>query len=354
MRLGSLFIVLAATLAAPSVVYAQGKPAPTPKPQEKPTTGAKPAAGGTTATPAATDPKQKYAAAVKKFDSGDYAGALPDFQELDALKSTPQSARYIAVSLDKLGRYGEALAAYDKFLANPGKMTKEADDAKKRVEEIKKMPAKLHVETTPAGATITVDGKASGTSPADVDLTPGKHLVHVELAGYDALDKDVDASPGAKTEVKTELQKKAEVPVANNPPPPPETHTDQPPATPPPPPPKPRSKLPAIITGGLAVVALGFGTGFGIAALGNKSNFDKNPNASDADAGENNALIADMMFGVAITLGVTSAVLFFTKDEEEKPKTALVPAAPKHSRVTITPTPIITPHGGGAGAVVRF
>jgi len=111
---------------------------------------------------------------------------------------------------------------------------------------------------------------------------------------------------------------------------------------------------------GLAIVALGFGTGFGIAALGNKSDFDKEcpcppggRTSSTADAGENNALVADMMFGVAITLGVTSAVLFFTKDEDDKPKAArLVPAA--RSKVTITPMPMVGPHSGGAGALVRF
>lgn len=341
-RLGMLLVVLAAGVYAPSI-FAQGKP--TPKPTDKP---------AATATAGKDDPKAKYAAAVKKFNDKDYAGALPDFQDLDNLKSTPNSVSYIAICLDKLGRLGEAVTWYEKLIANPGKLTKESDEAKKRVEEIKKMPAKLHVETTPAGATITIDGKPSGTSPADVDLPAGKHLVHVELAGYEPVDKDVDAAYGGKASVQTTLEKKAE-PVAkvDTPPPPPVDNAAPPPVAPPPA--KPKSKLPAIITGGLAVVALGFGTGFGIAALGNKSDFDKNPTQGAADSGENNALVADMMFGVAITLGVTSAVLFFTKDEDDKPKSArIVPAAPKHSKVTITPMPMIGPHSGGAGAMVRF
>ncbi|MEO6418853.1 MAG: PEGA domain-containing protein, partial [Polyangiaceae bacterium] len=60
----------------------------------------------------------------------------------------------------------------------------------------------------------------------------------------------------------------------------------------------------------------------------------------------------DMAFGVAITLGVTSAVLFLTKDEAPA-----APAAAKNVRpykIKITPSPIVTPHGGGAGALVRF
>lgn len=349
----------AALALAPATANAQAKPGDKPaagKPADaKPAAGKPGDKGADKGGDKKDDPKAKYQGAIKKFDGGDYAGALTDFQELDALKSTPQSRRYIALCQDKLGKYGDAVAAYDKFLADPGKMTKEADEAKKRVEEIKKMPAKLHVETTPSGATIQVDGKASGTSPTDLDLAPGKHLIHVELAGYSPLDKDVDASYGAKVDVKASLDKKEEPP----PPPPPvvaEKKEEVPPPPPAPPPAKPKSKLPAIITGGLAVVAAGFGAGFGVAALMNKSDYDKNPSSALADAGENNALVADMCFGVAITLGVTSAVLFFTKDDDDaaKPKATLVPKAPKQAKIQITPVPIVTPHGGGAGALIRF
>lgn len=339
---------------APAAASAQGKPAAG-KPVDHKAATAKPAGKPPVAKPgdAKDDPKAKYHAALKKLDGGDYAGALADFRDLDALKSTPQSRHYIAVCLDKLGKYADAVAAYDKFLANSGKLTKEADLAKKRIEEIKKMPAKLHVDTTPPGAAILVDGKASGASPADLDVSPGKHLVHVELAGYSGLDKDVDAAYGGKLEVSATLVKSAEPPViAANPPP---VSTQPGPTTAPPPPAKPKSKLPAIITGGLAVLAVGFGTGFGVAALMNKSDYDKNPSSGLADAGENNALVADMLFGVAITLGVTSAVLFFTKDEAtDKPKATLAPVAPRDAKIQITPVPIVTRNGGGVGAMVRF
>ncbi len=136
-------------------------------------------------------------------------------------------------------------------------------------------------------------------------------------------------------------------------------------------PPEPRSKVPAIVTGALAVAAAGVGTVFGIIALGDKSDFDKNPTTSTADSGDTHALIADMAFGVALTFGVTSAVLFLTKDESAatssnagSPTTAKADgkgvakivdrSAGKRSAVTFTPTPIVGPHTGGAGFVLRF
>ena len=69
-----------------------------------------------------------------------------------------------------------------------------------------------------------------------------------------------------------------------------------------------------------------------------------------------------MSFGVALTFGVTSAVLFLTKDEPP-PATASNPSASpeakaaanaKRNRVTFTPTPMVTAHSGGAGFTLRF
>ena len=132
---------------------------------------------------------------------------------------------------------------------------------------------------------------------------------------------------------------------------------------PPPPPPEPRSKVPAYVTGGLAIVAAGVGTVFGIMTLSDKSDYDKNPTTSTADNGDTHALICDMSFGVALTFGVTSAVLFLTKDEpppapplRAEPQTveAKASADAKRNRVTVTPTPMVSGSSGGAGVLVRF
>ena len=121
------------------------------------------------------------------------------------------------------------------------------------------------------------------------------------------------------------------------------------------PPKEPRSKIPAFITGGLAVAAVGVGTVFGILALGKQSSFKDSPNADTADTGENFALVADMSFGIAITLGVTSLVLFLTNDDEPA-KPAAAAALPKKSSPwkNFTLAPVVTSQGGGAGASFRF
>jgi len=330
-----------------------------------PAAGAQPAAKP--AAPAAAkpvDPKPLMASGEKKFKASDFAGALADFEAANAAKASPEAERFIGLSQDNLGHYAEAVAAYEKFLANvPAKMKEQGDETKKRVEAIKTMPGKVHVETTPAGAQVTVDLATSPNAqpnttptPVDVDLPAGRHTLKIAAEGYQPVDKEVDVTFGSKQDVKIELVKNEPPP-----PPPPPVVAEAPapaPTPPPPPPPEPRSKVPAYVTGAVAIVATGVGIGFGVKALSQSSDFDKNPTTKKADDGENNALVADMMFGIAITFGVTSAVLFLSNDAPQSAKAttpkATAAAAPKKAKITVTPAPYVTPTGGGASALVRF
>jgi hypothetical protein len=333
----ALALALCAT-AVPAAAQPMGKPAPT----------------GTAGA------RQLFSSGETKYKAGDYAGALNDFQAADSIKAAPQAARYIGLCNDKLGHYADAMIAYERFLADvPAKLMSEADSIRSRVAEIKAMPGHVHIVTSPAGATVSIDGKPQASpAPLDVDLPPGSHAIHATLAGHEPADKTVTIVFAAKEDVALQLVEGAPppmvavVPLAPSPP--------EPAAPPPPPPPaEPHSKLPAIITGGLAIVAAGVGTAFGIVTLSDKSNFNKNHSESTAETGQNHALVADMSFGVAITLGVTSVVLLLTKDESDanKSKAASVTTiklSKGEGGATLTAAPIVSPHGGGAGALLRF
>lgn len=366
--------VLAGTLCFASapiqLAWAQPKPppkpptAPAPKPPVAPLHAAAPAGP----TPAQLrEAKKHYEDGEKKYKAGEYAAALKEFEAADSIKGTPQTARFLGLCHDGLGHYPEAVTWYEKFLNEPPKTPTAAqqanlDEIRGRVAKIKALPGKVHIETTPAGATVMVDGQAqTQPTPADIEVPPGKHVIRLSLEGRIPQDKEIEVAFASKQDLQAELEAKppppAPPPPVTPPPPPPQ------PATPPPPPPEERSKVPAYVTGGLAIAAAGVGTVFGVMALGDKSDFDKEPNTSPkkkgfADDGDNHALIADMAFAAALTLGITSVVLFVTKDEP--PATAgggrgrAWAARPKKSTITVTPAPIVTPTGGGAGAIIRF
>jgi hypothetical protein len=108
----------------------------------------------------------------------------------------------------------------------------------------------------------------------------------------------------------------------------------------------PTSRMPAIVTGSVALVAAGFGAAFGILALQQKSDFDKNPTQGSYHDGTEYAVIADACFGAAFALGVTSIALFVRGRDD-------VPPA-RSARSSFMPVPVVGAHMGGAALHVEF
>ena len=239
---------------------------------------ATPASGQTpTAKPVpSADARNLLVSGESKYTAGDCPGALADFEAAEAIKDVPEAPRFIGLCEDKLGHYALAVIAYERFLSNvPTKLMTEADGVRARVAELKAMPGHVHVDTSPPGAAISIDGKEQASpSPLDADLPAGPRLVHATLHGYDPAEKNVTVKFASKQNVVLQLAEAApllvEVPAPPPPPPPP-----APPPPPPPPSPEHYGKIPAVVLGGLALVAVGVGTGYGIAAVDNKSELGK-------------------------------------------------------------------------------
>jgi hypothetical protein len=366
--------------------YAQDKPAagakpaaaaPAPAADKKPAAaaaGKDDKAAGKDAKTAAAKPakpltdKQKKDEAKRlfkdgedKFAAGDFAGALESYRGADEMLPGVMPKYKVAVTLEKLNKVSEAVAGYQAFIdyVDAQAKTDKKFDAKKwddkvteskgRIEALKKTPATVRVAVgadAPQNLMVAVDGGAP--QPAkELSLAPGKHTLVYTAEGFNAsAPQDIEVGYGETRDVPPPALEKKPEPVAVAPPPPPPDPT--PPAAPEPPPPPPRSMVPAYVTLGLAGVGAVVGTIFGVSALGSKSEFEKNPTVENADKTDRNALIADMSFAVALTFGVTGAVLLFGGDDK--------PAEQKTSLVIQKPvvTPFVGPTGGGAVATFRF
>jgi hypothetical protein len=166
-----------------------------------------------------------------------------------------------------------------------------------------------------------------------VKIAPGEHTIRVQRDGYEPLETQLEVGAAESLADSVELVKIAEAAPAAEPPP----------TTAPPPAAEPRSKVPAYITLGVAGAGAIVGTIFGIQALSAQKTFDDNPSAAHADDVERNALIADMAFGVAFTLGITGVVLL-TSDEP----------AEATAKPALRISPYASKNGGGASAHVVF
>lgn len=286
--------------------------------------------------------REAYGEGEAKFKAEDYAGAADAYRRANETLPSPQAQFKVAMSLDKAGKITEAVAAYEKFLAEApaDKMEEQKTQAKDRVGALAQ--GSITVLSEPGDAMVKIDGApADGKTPLKTKAKPGKHTIEVSLADHETVTKEVEVAPNADSRVTVQL------PSTKPPPPPAEPAVAVAPPAPPPEKPAepPPSKTPAYVTLGLAGAGAVVGTIFGIAALGAKSDFDKTPTTDTADKAERNALISDMAFGAAITLGVTGTVLYLNATKKQE-------AAKAASAFRIAP--IVTPRTQGAAATFSF
>jgi outer membrane biosynthesis protein TonB len=324
---------------APAEADKAAAPAPKPAPAKPPDKKTRDAA------------RKAYGDGEKAYAAGDYAGAIEGFSKANELIPSPHALYWIAKSLDGQGKTEDAIKAYETFLAD-GEHAKAGDDkvadATARLDALKAtLVGEVNVDTVPMGATLSVDGTPQmGETPMILKLSPGTHKLTVSASGFETKEIDVEVKGGERLEQKIELTPKPA------PPPEPEPVAEPAPApAPPPPPPEKRSKVPAYVTLGIASAGAIVGTIFGIKALRSKSDFDSKPTGSAADKTERNALIADMAFGVAITLGVTGVVLL-TSSDDAAPKAAKLHKLPPRAQLNVAP--YVTTEGGGAAARLTF
>lgn len=364
---------------APAAPAAQA--APTATGTTPPATGATPPAAGTPATatpgkaaePAAkvttTKPKKPltekqkkdeakklYKEAEARFDKGEYAVAADLYRQADEHVPGAQPKYKLALSLDKQGLAVEAVAAWQAFLDSKPDAEKFKDkitEAQGRLEALKKTPAQVRVATTPEappGLKIAIDGVAqTGT---ELSVPPGKHTLTVSAEGFADASQEIEVSFAETRDVSVTLTPQAPPPVAATPaqPPTPPPATTPPPVQPPPTAPvEPRSPVPAYVTLGLAGAGAVVGTIFGIQALSAKGDFDDSPTTKTADRVDRNALIADMSFMVALTFGITGAVLLLSDDTPAETK-----AAASSTKKNAFVAPFVSPTGGGAAARFTF
>lgn len=288
-----------------------------------------------------------YGAGQDAYGAGQYAEAAEHFARADSFLPALQAKYWRAMSLDQLGDVAGALAAFELLLAQPDKGQlgpEKLATAEARRQALATTPAHLTVTTTPSGARLNVSGVDLATpTPFSLRLAPGRHLVRVSLEGYEPQQVEITATAGAKLSPHLTLVPSV-VPAAGAALSAPPDIAFLPASTP-----AERSRVPGYVTLGIAGASAVVGTIFGVMALGDKQDFEDRPTTSKADDVERNALIADMAFGVALTLGITGIVLLVADDPGPEQASS---AAPAEARLRLLP--YVAPHGAGAAATLSF
>jgi len=352
-----------AAKAAPAAAAPAAKAAPAPKATAAAAPAAAKATAGAPDKPKAPDKKTKdaarkaYGEGEKAYAAGDFSAAHTGFMKANELIPSAQASYWATKSLDQGGKSDDAIKGYEALLADPNatKIGEEKlTDARNRLAALKAaLVGEVTVSTTAPGAVLSVDGTPQpGPLPAVLKLSPGPHKLTLTAEGYDAKEVDLQVQAGTQVQQSIEMAPHAPPPVA------PVAVAVAAPPPPPPPPPEKHSKVPAYVTLGIAAGGAVVGTIFGVKALSSKSDFDDNPTSQNADDTERNALIADMAFGVALTLGVTGIVLLTSNDDADAPaKAAKLHQPPKLREApkgTFRVLPYMGRESGGAAARLTF
>ena len=147
---------------------------------------------------------------VRAFREGHYRDAIKLFTEAYHLGGPSSEIWNIARCHQKLDEPEQADAEFERYLGQSDLTPEDRAQATKELDELKKSPSMLSVDSDPPGATVLVDGKkpASGTgvTPTAVEVPPGKHAVRVEKSGVGAYDQEVEARYGRAILVQAKLR----------------------------------------------------------------------------------------------------------------------------------------------------
>lgn len=352
-QLGSWLVAVSLfTHTLPVAAQAPGaNPPPSGTPNPTATTAESPAApdGAVPTSAPAKDPEAAAGALAEgqeAYRAGNYAEAANHFERSNQLAPSAAAVYWWAMALDLEGRAYEAVRAFDQLFADPShtELGEELlEPARQRHELLGKVPATVVLNVSPEDATVEIDGALQpGVAPYTLRLAKGKHQLRVSREGYIPLDGELDLEAAQSLEQNVQLEAVPVAPVVAPP-----AADEKPRAAV-----EPRSKVPAYVTLGVAGASAVLGTVFGIQALSAKSDFEASPTATNADAVERNALIADMAWGIALTLGVTGVVLLTS--EEPASESASDRPRKQVAQSTLQVAPFVSPTSGGAAARLTF
>lgn len=264
--------------------------------------------------------REYYAKGKGAYDKGHYPEALEAFETAYDAKPHPAVLKSIAECHVQLGNMPAAIATLEKFLADPQASGKK--EVERRLAEIKSLLGTTTFNSTPPGAQIAIDGRLIGeTTPATVEVLTGKHEVTFTLDEYEPLVKSVDIQSQAENLVSADFEAEGTRISAPT--------TDAQPAD---------DVMgsgdlqgasgafeadeegpPTLFWVAAAVAGAGLvsGTVFGTMALNDEDYWQERHKPETKDAGQRNAIIADVSFGVALAAGITGAIVLILDKKED-------------------------------------
>ncbi|MFO0610406.1 MAG: PEGA domain-containing protein [Polyangiales bacterium] len=153
--------------------------------------------------PAAVDPvaqlrqneaRDRFRRGGEFYQNGDWPHAIEEYRAAFEIWNNPIILFNLAQAYRSDGQLTQAVETFNRYLQEAPSLTREQRaEVEEAVREIQETRAVLSFEVEPAGATVTLNGRALGQAPIarNVEVMPGDYAVHVELANHESRDEHV-------------------------------------------------------------------------------------------------------------------------------------------------------------------
>ncbi len=141
------------------------------------------------------------------FDEEVWDAALAEFLRSREIHVTRAATKNAAFCQRKLRRFDEALDLYEHLLELPGLSTADKDVAEEAISVLRGLVGAIQIKNTEAGATIAVDGRQRGTTPAAAPLrvSAGSHVVRIHKEGFEPFETRIEVAGGQSKPIDARL-----------------------------------------------------------------------------------------------------------------------------------------------------
>jgi hypothetical protein len=290
--------------------------------------------------------------------------ALTEFRAAYATSPTHKLLNNIGLCALNLERDGEAIEAFEGYLAGGAESDLKPKHRKQIETDIATLKASLvrvAIQAVPDEVTL-IDKRENAKGQmvinlykvkggkTNLGLHPGRHKITAEASGFVTSEWVVDADPASSHQHKFALtpEKKPEAPTATPP-----TPTSEPPKSSEPPKELSKRRTPTGVYIGLAATGVfaAAATTTGIIALKKSKDLDKITDASEAEDAKGPvktwALVTDIGIGAAVVSAGVTAYLYFTAPKGTAEKQAA-------SERSVRFAPVVTTNFAGGAVLGRF
>ena len=241
----------------------------------------------------------------KLFEEKRFVGAAAAFEEAYRLKPHYMVQCSIARCYENLNRFVTAARHYRRCLDEGAARSDKRQKIEAALKAVEAQITRVLVQARKDGGEVFVDGRKVGTTPAEVPVNPGNHVVEVRREGARPASETINVLGGEKLTL--ELEPEA---VAARVEPPPK------PTKPPPPPPR-RRRLSSIwfwaavgVTAVLTVTVIGLGA----QTLRDRSSYEESPTKDGLDAFKSRRTATNVVLGLTAAAAAGTTALFFYTD----------------------------------------